>query len=435
MSTPRSVTLLALVLTVALFGVVVAMPGAFERSDASSGGEGIQWRKRLPSALLDGAYVGGVVVLRREGGIVEAFTADRAGRRLWAREADWFGVAGYDEDAVVVVDKVDGSGFDVLDPASGSVRWTEPDADVVGTYWDSIVSVQCPRMEDATDRCDLTRRRRPEQPGAAWVESWRTPIPPPIGPPLAPRPFSTGSLNPLGWQSLTKEPQAEPRFLAIETTAAVSLVDVATGRLVRDVGVPEATRVVAAEDRLLYTAVAWRDGRCGYDVWAQEVARPRETWRKSDELDLGTAEPQWGCRDPDTVFGGYGIIRSRWQGRELLLSATDGSTMWLGDPHDELLATDGRVVLAVDSADRRKIKTVDVPRRQIWENRLPGEPRMAALEPNAAVIGGDDWLQIRIPGSVWDFEGSYSPVFVSMSGSLLSEPDDYVTFVRTSTAP
>jgi hypothetical protein len=431
-STPRGAILLAAVLTVAVSGVAVAAPSSFVRTSEDPGG-GIQWRKRLTSDLVDAGYVGDTVLLLRLGTdayVLEAFSADREGRLMWSREAASMALAGLGDGAVVVAGRPDGSGFDALDPKSGTPVWSSADAYVAWTYLDSVMTVSCPQAEDAMSTCTLARHRQPDSPGTAWPEAWRVSIPPAEDPaPRQLRPLSTGAFDPGTWES-----GWTPRYVGMETAQWFTVLDGETGALVRRLPHSPDTQVVVAGDRLVFAKVTWRDGTCGYEVWAEDLAgragsRPREVWRKTGGFDFRTAEAQWGCRYPDGLTGGD-AIRARWlDGRELLVSAMDGGAVWLGDPHDELLATDGHLAVTVGREDRRLLKVVDVDGRVTSRRELPAEPRAAAVADDVVIVGGDGWVQVGVGETVWSLDEEYALMFVSDRGMVLSQPDGDVAFV------
>src|SRR5262245_36783962 len=127
------------------------------------------WTIRMSGAPdIAGVTTDGVVVLATRG-FVEAF-ARSTGAPLWRREATWALPAG---DVVVMrerpinpdAEEARDGGYSVVDPLSGAVIWSEPDATSVWAYADSILDLVC---ADA-DSCALRLRRHRDNGSQIWT--------------------------------------------------------------------------------------------------------------------------------------------------------------------------------------------------------------------------------------------------------------------------
>jgi hypothetical protein len=131
-----------------------------------------------------------------------------------------------------------------------------------------------------------------------------------------------------------------------------------------------------------------RDGSCRYTLVAREPASGKSLWKK-DGYDIRTASGA-GCeqrRDP----GGSGgvLVATRGDNRDVFLSVSTGSELWVAAPGESILATDGRYGL-VRSADHKAVKEVDLTNGQVqWSQPAPAHAAVA-LTPYAVFVGDFD---------------------------------------------
>lgn len=318
---------------------------------------------------------GSTVIVILPGG-VEARRAD-GGEEIWSRAAPWAAVAGADTGAVVVVGRENQRGFDVVDPASGAVRWSDDEAAGVWTYRQAVLALTCQRP----DRCSLAGR----DPGGGRVR-WRTELPG-GGRVLAglnrelpgSRDISLSTMD-----SRLATPADMPVMLGFPVDRTVHVVHTGTGRRVGTVELGHNSRVVVVGGRLLYSTVEHKGGRCRYLLEARDPASGRSVWRR-EGYDLRTASGA-GCdqrRDPSG--GGGALAAIRGDNREVLLHAASGVELWVGASGERLLGTDGLVAL-VRAADGASVKAVDLGTGGTLWHLATGRDAEASLTRYAALV-------------------------------------------------
>lgn len=383
------VGIIALVITYSLITGWNPLPGFLDwlgRAGAVSSPETV-WKVRIGTKP-DHAVVAGraVVVVMRDA--VQARDA-KTGDELWARQVPWAAVAGADADAVVVLGRAGGRGYDVVNPVSGETRWDDADASGVWTYRDLVLSLTCPgRVE-----CTLAGRN----PLDGQVR-WRTRLPGGRGP-AGINPDLPGSRDLIAStvDALGELPAEVPSVLGLPLDGKVQVVETETGRRLREVEGNADTRVMVVGGRLLYAKAEGQQGQCRHTLEARDPATGQAVWRK-EGYDLRTTSGVLCEQRRDPAGAGGTVAAIRGDNREILLSAGDGRELWVGAPGERAVATDGLVAL-VRAADGKSIKAIDLGGQQtLWEHRV-GDDAKAGLTRYAAVIVSDGRLRALEPGT------------------------------------
>jgi len=315
-----------------------------------------------------------VVVLMR--GRVEVRDL-RTGGEMWTRDVSWAAVAGADAGAVVVAGRAGRRGYEVVDPTSGAVRWTDEHAVGVWTYRDVVLALTCQGLAE----CALAAR----DPLGGDVR-WRTALPG-VGKVLAGANhelLGSRELVPAGLDARMAGPVEAPPMLGFPLGGKVQVVELASGRRVREAEAGGTTRVVVVAGRLLYSTAQRQQGQCRYTLEARDPRTGGVVWRKAG-YDLGTASGA-GCEQRRDPAGGGGALAAvRGDNREVLLNAYDGRELWVGAPGERALATDGLVAL-VRSGDGRAVRAVDLGGGgDLWRREVSPEAE-ASLTRHAAVF-------------------------------------------------
>jgi hypothetical protein len=372
------------------------------------------WIKRSGSQPSSAVVTGSTaVVVMRE--TVEARDI-HTGEVRWTRQAGWGAVAGSDGNAVAVVAKSSGHGYDVIEPDTGHVRWSDGAAIGAWTFQDAILSLTCPWLAD----CSLAFRAPLD-----GTVRWKTTLPG-IGRVLA------GANQPLlGSRQLTPSyqaagaasPDAVPHLLGFPLDRRVQVLDTSNGKLLKVQSPNETTRVDVIGDRVLLSTAVRQGSSCRYTLAARDPASGKQLWHK-DGYDLRTASGA-GCeqrRDP----GGSGgvLVATRYDNREAFLSAATGGEVWVAAPGESILATDGRYGL-VRSADHKSIKEIDLPGGGVRWTRPAPPKSLVGLTRHAVFINDtdDEHLVAVDPASqrtLLDVKTSATVLGVGPTGIVLS---------------
>ncbi len=371
--------LLALVAVVILVatGVWNPFPGLWNwinQSDPLSS-PATAWQQRLGSSAQSVTIAGSAVVVEHRT-TVEARSL-QAGVRLWEKDADWGAVAGTGVNAVVAVGELLVKGYEVLDPATGTVLRRDRDAVAVWTYRNMLLDVRCLQPRD----CQLV----------AWDPRgaqplWSVPVPG-IGfvlfadnPPLpGTRLLTAGRVN-----GDAGGPVPAPALLGFRADERLHVVDTAAGRIVQVVEPRRGDRVVVVGGRVLTVTTRAADGTCYFTVTASDPANGREVWRR-DGLNLRTVEGA-GCSQGEDPFGGQNVILGVTpEGREMLLDAYDGRVLWRGGDGQKVLAVDDRYAL-VRARDGRSVGSQLLGRGRAGWTRRTDPDAQAALTPYAGLV-------------------------------------------------
>jgi hypothetical protein len=369
------------------------------------------WVKRI-GGQPDTAGVTDRAVVVTSRGVVEAYDV-RSGDKLWGREADWGGLAGEDAGTVVVAGKVNGDGFDVLDPVSGAVRWSDGGAVGAWTYREAVLALTCSMLSD----CTLANRAP-----ADGATRWKLTLPG-IG-----RGLRGLNHELLGTRELSRHddalgavPRSLPPLLGYPLDRRVQVLDTAAGRLVRAVEPGRSQRTVVTGGVLLTTSGTARGGGCRHLAEAADPAG-RVRWRR-EGYDLGTASGA-GCEQRRDPGGAEGVLAAvRGDNREVLLAAADGREIHVAAPGETVLATDGRYAV-LRAADRHGLRAVDLRTGRVAWTAEAGERAEVAVSRYAVVATDVAGRRLRaydpVTGRVMvDVESDVSVLGIGPTGLVL----------------
>lgn len=342
--------------------------GAFSRPEAA-------WEARL-GGRPDVAVLAGpaVVVLMRER--VEARDA-RTGGQMWGRDVPWAAVAGAGTGAVVVAGRPGRRGYEAIDPASGAVRWLDEQAVAVWTYRDVVLALTCGGLTEcslaAREPLDGAVRWRAGLPGAGKVLAG-----------VNHQLLGSRSLAPPGIDARVGGPVEVPQMLGFPLSGKVQVIELESGRRVRQAEASATTRVVVVSGRLLYSTAKRREGQCRYTLEARDPHTGGVVWRR-EGYDLRTASGA-GCEQRRDPAGGGGALAAiRGDNREVLIDAYGGRELWVGGPGERVLATDGLIAL-VRSGDGRSVRAADLGGGgDLWRREVSSDAE-AWLTRHAAVF-------------------------------------------------
>ncbi|GII25328.1 hypothetical protein Pme01_49250 [Planosporangium mesophilum] len=310
------------------------------------------WTQRLDDQPTSVTVAGQAVVFGTRTG-AEVRDA-RDGRVLWTRAAPWTAVAGDGASAMVVVGKGRDSGYDVVDPVSGAVRWRDAGLGV-WTYRDALLSLACPAGRD----CALSSRSIADG-RTGWT----------VGLPAGARLLagahpSTGNLPPL---------------LGLPVDGRITVVNTANGGRPRDEASSATTRVAVVGGRIIRSSTARTEGHCRYTVEGRDAASGRQLWRR-EGYDLGTVSGA-GCDQRRDPAGAQRVlVATRGDNRPVILSTTDGRELWAGAPGESVVVVDDRDAV-VRSGDSIALVGLDGGGTR-WAKPAPGD---VALTPYAVVV-------------------------------------------------
>lgn len=384
------VGLLALATTYFLITGWNPVPGFadwLERSQSLAEPE-TSWSVRL-KARPEYAVVAGNTAIMLMRGEVAARDA-RNGDEIWAREVPWAAVAGADSNAVVVVGRNNERGFEVVDPGTGAVLWNDTQAIAVWTYREAVLALTCPGPADCTLAARDTARG-----GTRWTTRLTG-----LGRTLAGVNHElrgSRDLAPPALDSRINSPQEMPPLLGFPLDGKVQVVETGTGRRVREATASATTRVVVVGGRVLHSTAQRREGHCRYTLEARDPVTGEPVWRK-EGYDLRTASGA-GCeqrRDPGG--GGDTLSATRGDNREVLLGASDGRELWVGEPGERALTTDGRIAV-IRAADDRTVKAVDLgDGRTLWRREVTPEAEAFITRYTVLIMESGRVLALQ-PGS------------------------------------
>lgn len=366
------------------------------------------WRVRVADQPTGAALTSGGVLVLMSSGIEARGTA--TGDLLWHRDAGWAAVAGPPGGEVAVVGRPNGRGYEVVDPATGVVRWTDPEALAAWTYTDLVLSLRCPKA------CTLAAR----DPGGGATR-WSAPLPAGArgltgaNPALAaPRP-----LVPAGAQRPLLPPPAAPPLLGLPVGDTVVVVDAASGATLGGYPRGRTGRVVVVGRRVLRSTATLLGGGCRFNVTATDPTTGTRDWRL-DGYDLGTSGDA-GCDQRRDPAGGGGLVVAVSPGdADVLLDAATGRVVFVAGVRETLLATDGSLVL-VRTADRRAVRAVDLRTgRQVYRRALD-RAALPLITPFGVLVTepGADLLAILDAGGGDRYQATTGAGVLGLGGSAL----------------
>ncbi|RSM63762.1 hypothetical protein DMB66_21910 [Actinoplanes sp. ATCC 53533] len=334
------------------------------------------WQTAIGGSPRSVTISGGAVVVEYRTSI-EAYGIT-AGVRLWKSDADWAGVAGTDGDAVVVVGRLLTKGYEVLDPATGAVRRRDTEATAVWTYGDAVLDLRCPKAGD----CELSawepRGSKPMwtigTPGIGFVLDAANPDLP-----------DTQPLNSSQIDVRAAGPRPLPSLIGLVGDGKVEVVDTAQGRVVQTRTPARDQRLAVVGSRVLTVTGEARDGTCYFSVIAHDPPNGRPVWQR-DGLNLRTAENGSACKQERDPAGGDEVVLGVDPvGRQELIAAHDGRTLWHGAKGQSVLAVNDRYTL-IRTADQRTLVARSFSRgKTVWRRGITANAQ-AALTPYAAVV-------------------------------------------------
>lgn len=301
-----------------------------------------------------------------------------AGVPLWKSDADWAAVAGGDKDAVVVTGRLLTKGYEVLDPGTGALRRKDDSATAVWTYADAVVDLRCRKAGE----CELTAWE-PRGAEPMWtVETNGIGFVLDAGNPDLP------DTQPLGAAQVDEHvagPPLLPGLLGLPGDGKIQLVDTARGRLAQTRTPASDQRVTVVGSRVLTVTGRAGDGTCYYDVAAHDPPSGREVWQR-EGLNLRTAGNGSDCKqDKDPAGGSDVVLGVDPYGRQELIAAHDGRTLWHGEKGQTVLAVNNSYAL-IRSADGTSVAARSFGRGKVVWRRDVGAKAAAALSPYAAII-------------------------------------------------
>jgi outer membrane protein assembly factor BamB len=331
---------------------------------------------------------GEVIVTMR--GRVEAYHVV-TGAPLWGRDVDWAVTAGD-----VVVTGVDGHGYAVVNPTTGTLLWTEEQATGVWAYDNVIVDWICP----SDDSCTIRGRSH----GQGGRVLWHATVPGNGRSLSHGNPDVLDTRDPAGWfdPAASADLGLAPGTLGLPVDRRVQLVDLTEGRRVREINPPDGqTRVSVVAGRVLYSRAERVGSSCRFTLEAFDGETGTSLWRR-DGYDLGTASGA-GCEQRRDPLGAGGVLVAvRGDNRPVVLDADQGTEDWVGQPGEKVLATDGRLA-ALREPDQVSVRVIDlVDRGRVVFTQQVGTKPLAAITPDWLLLYGqqDRHLTVLSRGGV-----------------------------------
>ncbi|GAA0921579.1 hypothetical protein Vau01_014980 [Virgisporangium aurantiacum] len=332
------------------------------------------WTQRV-AGQPDAAGITDTAVVAFMGDMVES-RARNNGEFKWRKETDWAALAGPSSGGVVIISKVNGKGFDAVDPLSGATKWTDPDGDGAWTYRDAVLTVDCPKSG-----CSIVNRN-PDTGEVRWKISTGNAIRSING-------DNSGRVGPRSlddkWNDVRNaDPQPMPRYLGYLSDRKLQVLDTQAGRKVREENVPNDSRVVVAANRTVRVAGSVASNGCRIVVSGREAGGGQQLWQK-DGYDLRTTGGA-GCEPRnDPPGGGTVLIATRLDQRQVLLSAVDGRELAVANPGETILGTDGEVGI-VRAGDGKQIRAIRLDGGgQAWARPVQSSAKVG-VTPHAIFI-------------------------------------------------
>ncbi len=337
------------------------------------------WQTAIGGSPKSITITGGSVVVEYRTSVEAYGTA--AGVKLWKSDADWAGVAGSDDDAVVVVGRLLTKGYEVLDPATGAVRRKDTAATAVWTYADAILDLRCPKAGE----CELS----------AWDPRGSKPLwtvgTGGIGFVLNASNPDLPDTQPLGSDRVDQHaggPQPLPDLIGLPGDGKIQIIDTAQGQVTQTRTPGSDQRVTVVGSRVLTVTGDARDGTCYYSVTAHDPPNGQAVWQR-EGLNLRTADNGSHCKQEKDPAGGSDVVLGvDPYGKEELIAAHDGRTLWKGDKGQSVLAVNNSYAL-IRSVDKKTITARSFGRGSVAWRRGVNSGATAALTPYAAVVADE----------------------------------------------
>jgi outer membrane protein assembly factor BamB len=272
-------------------------------------------------------------------------------------------------------------GYAVVDPATGTVLWADPDAQAAWAYASTIIDLVCPGQGNCKIRSHSHFKRdalwEVEVPGTARLIKGGNPA-------LA------GTRDPAQWfaTAAAGTPGVVPPVFALPVEGQIQPIDTFEHVVRSPVTPPDRlTRVAASSDQILFIHAQRASAGCVYRVQAVNFATGKQTWDRNG-YDLSTASGA-GCEQrKDPLGADRHLVVTSSANEPMLVDADTGEPEWTGQPGQKILAADFGVAV-VSGTDRKTVQIVDVlakPAKVIWTDAM-------GVDPQAAVT--PDWVIIR----------------------------------------
>jgi outer membrane protein assembly factor BamB len=337
------------------------------------------------------------------------------GEHTWHAEVNWVLPAG---DVVVLQqrpkdpdkDTAHGRGYSVVEPANGGVIWGDQAALAVWVYADLILDLVCP------DSGDCQVRAHAHRDGGHLL--WAAAVPAAARTISGPNPGLTGTRDPAEWFAAVAAgtPGPVPPVIGLTVNGRIQVIDTVAGTRVREFAPPDRqTRVAMANGRLLLSHAEPGSSGCRYWVEAVDAFTLAVQWRR-DGYDLGSASGA-GCEQRHDPFGTTNRLVAKGNDNiPRLLNVDTGDAVWSGTAGEEILATDG-LLLVVAAADRRTVRVIDLidaQQRAVWTSAQGLGPE-AAVTRDQIIVHNKDEGKI----TVLQHYGSSNPRVVATKATLI----------------
>ncbi len=328
-------------------------------------------------------------------------------------DAEWLTVAGTGRDTAVITGRLMSHGYQVRDPATGTVVHEDHDARAVWGFRDARIDLRCtgPRS------CELRGYRpRGEQP------LWSAGLPGAGAKLVGPDPPLGGAAVdvPVPVEPLVAAPPALPRLLGVPVDRnRLVVVHTGTGEVLAQVAAESGEMVLVVGERVLRSVVTRQDGICRPEVTAYDPATGAPVWGP-EPYHLRTVTGG-GCEQRDRPTGtGAVLVAVGPDGSELVLDANDGRVLWRGEPGERVqaLSEELAVVRAADGAVRYGV-ALGGDGSRLWEHPAH-EDAGVVLAGCGVVVADRDPSRIRI----WDPDTGEEVTSVLTSARLLACADD-----------
>lgn len=312
----------------------------------------------------------GVVVVGM-GDQVSGYLID-SGAQQWTRNVAWSGVAGLSPGSVVIAGRTGRRGYDALDPAAGTPKWSDPNAIGAWTFTNLVIGVHCP--QDFT--CVLTART-PENGKVRWETTLSG-----NGRPLSGINRPLVGVRALG--PVDRLPQPVPPVLGFPLDDEVQVVGTTNGSRLHRYRSDARTRTTVVGGTAVLTSGTFRDDACRRHVEGRNPNGDKQTWRH-DGYDLHTSTGL-GCDQRTSPLGGGGLLAGiSGDDRDVLLDPDSGAEVFRAGPGERLVNTNGRLAL-VRSADRKQVLAVDLDTGQTRWTRPVERNVTIAMGPTVVVF-------------------------------------------------
>jgi hypothetical protein len=345
---------------------------------------------------------------------VDAFATDDA-HRLWRRDGSLIGLAGATR-SVSVMTNGESPGFIAVDTKTGAPLWSvAEDADVLRPYREAVLALGCADTDGS--RCTMTARV-PEEGRTKWTVSL-TDIRDPS------TLDDTGALTATDFGAPAPDDEvpapAIPQLLLIPTAAGTAVMETTQGSVLRTVPDSLIERLFTAGGQLLVSRAVWRDGACQLTLISQDPKSGSTRW-SLDGFDLGTVSGA-GCQQGNRPKVAGGVIQASWRQRPVLLSASDGRVLWIGDTAQRIVRFDGDVAIV---GDKDSAQLVGITDGQVRIYSFPPSGYVDA-HPHLVALERGDELRVYAGPGVLDYQWTVP------EGHLLAAGDTAAVLEREGT--